>query len=67
MENNKLKTHFEYTDEFNSTTKLSKTHEDYINVLEEGSFDFLVDEFKMFMLACGFSQKLVNSIQIVEE
>jgi len=61
-----LKIDFAFTDEFGQESRLTKTFTDA--VLEHGSYlEFLVDEFKHFMLGAGFSQKTVDKIQIVEE
>ena len=58
---NKVRTKFEFTDEFGQTTSVMKTFEDC--AIEDGSFDFLVDEFKSFMKTM-FSQDLVDTIVI---
>ena len=65
MEENKVKVDFAYTDEFGNESRLAKS-------FTEGSImgtnlEFLVDEFKYFLLAAGFGQSTVDCVQIVEE
>jgi hypothetical protein len=60
-----LKISFSFTDEFNQESILTKTITDH--VLDDiPTFDLLVDEFKKFLLASGFSENSVKQLQIVE-
>lgn len=66
MEENQLKLKFSYTDEFGQTTEMNKSIN--TSILECcGELYFMVDQFKEFLLGAGFSQDLVNTIQILEE
>ena len=55
---------FMYNDEYGNDTKIDKT---ITGFTYESPFEMLVDEFKRFLLAASFPQKLVDTIQIVEE
>jgi hypothetical protein len=55
---------FLYTNESGETTTLTK---DYIDLLGKSEFEFLVDEFKMFLHASGFANKTIDKLQIVED
>jgi len=66
MEEKMLKISFSYTDEFGQESLTTKTLttaciEDY------SDFELLVDEFKLFLRASGFSEDLVNTIKIIED
>lgn len=64
-DNNKIKTSFSFTDEFGQETILTKTFD--ICVLEDTTqLDFLLEEFKCFLLANGHVNSNVNKIQYVE-
>ena len=57
---------FEYTDEFNQTTKFEQN----LNadcLADTGNIDIMVQEFKQFLYALGYSKDLVETIQIIEE
>lgn len=58
---NKVKTTFEFTDEFGNVSNLTKIFDACI--IEDGSFDFLVDEFKSFMRTM-FLEDMVNQITV---
>lgn len=65
MENEQLSFKFEYTDEFNQTTKF----EQQLNadcLQDTGNLDIIVQEFKQFLYALGYSKELVETVQIVE-
>jgi hypothetical protein len=65
MEEKMLKIGFSYSDELGQETKLEKSFT--LDTLEcLGSFELLVNEFKYFLLAKGFSRETVDCIQIVE-
>lgn len=64
MEQNKINIKFSYTDEFSQTTNVDKSV-NYCVVEDEGSFEYLVDEFKSFLLVAGFSREAVDSIEII--
>lgn len=66
MEENKIKINFSYTDEFGQETNLNKSYDDAV-LMDNTSFDFLVEQFKCFLYATGFSKRLVDKIQIVED
>lgn len=56
---------FSYTDEYGETTELKKTHS--TSSLEDGDTYFLTEEFKRFLLACGYHDKWVNKIVYLED
>ena len=65
MDENKVKVDFAYTDEFGNESRLTKS-------FTEGSImgtnlEFLVEEFKCFLLASGFGKETVDCVQIVED
>lgn len=62
----KIYTDFSYTDEFGQTSRLTK---DYNRcVLEDTTpLEFLVEEFKNFLLAAGYLPSQVDSLQFVEK
>ena len=60
-----LKTSFSYTDEFGETTTLTK--ELTQDVLQDGEVDFLLGEFKFFLLSIGYTSNCVDKIQYNEE
>jgi glutaredoxin-related protein len=55
---------FEYTDIFKQTTKFEQTLN--INSEEDDNLYLMVQEFKLFLSAIGYSAELVNSVQVVE-
>ena len=55
---------FEYTDMFKQTTKFEQTLN--INSDEDDNLYFMVREFKQFLSAIGYSNELVDSVQVVE-
>jgi hypothetical protein len=60
-----IKVSFNYTDEFNQVSEMSKTYDN--TVLEISSpFEILVEEFKLFLLGAGYSQKLVDTIALLD-
>jgi len=61
-----LKIDFAFTDEFGQENRLIKTTTTAV-FLDKNQFEFLVDEFKNFLLAMEYSPETVNAIQIVEE
>jgi len=67
MENEQLNFKFEYTDEFGQTTKFEQGIS--VDILEyyNGNLELMVDKFKQFLYACGYSDNLVQQVQIVEE
>lgn len=54
---------FSFTDNFNQTTTLEKTLAECQSV-DSNDLEMLLDQFKMFLKACGFSDALVDSIYI---
>ena len=65
MEEPSLKIDFAFTDEFGQESRLVKTVTTAV-FIEKNQFEFLVDEFKLFMIATGYSPETVDAIQIVE-
>jgi len=65
MEESTLKIDFAFTDEFGQENRLIKTVTTAV-FLEKNQFEFLVDEFKIFLIAMGYSPETVDVIQIVE-
>ena len=60
LEKDCIKIKFKYTDDYGHKTRLKKIISS--NVLEDISgLDILVDEFKIFLLSCGFTQDGVDS------
>jgi len=55
---------FEYTDMFKQNTKFERTLN--INSDEDDNLYFMVEEFKLFLSAIGYSNELVDSVQVVE-
>lgn len=64
--NSIVKINFAYTDNLNESTNVTKEFNADI-FIDQTPFEFLVEEFKLFMLTCGFSYKLVNKVQIAYE
>lgn len=62
-----LKYSFKYEDEFGQKTSIDKTLT--LDGVTECSthFETMVDVFKQFLKSCGFDDKTVETIQIVEE
>lgn len=61
-----LKMSFYYKDEFNQTSRLTKTFTDS-NIEFVSHFELLLDEFKKFLISSGFSPESVDKIQIIED
>lgn len=60
-----IKTDFAYTDEFGQESRTTKTFTD--TVLEDNTtLDFLLAEFKCFLLGAGFLQEQVEKIGYME-
>ena len=55
---------FYFKDEFNNVTKVIKEWDEVVLISE---FEKIIDEFKSFMIAAGYSPEMVNQIDIVEE
>ena len=64
-EESNMKIDFSFTDEFGQETRLIKNVTTAV-FLEKNQFEFLVDEFKLFLIALGYSPETVNAIRIVE-
>lgn len=68
MERSQSKLEFHYTNEFGNTTI---TKEDFeVDVLEaagENTFEYIVERFKAFLKFAQFSEKMVDSIQYLDE
>ena len=60
-----LKIDFAFTDEFGQESRLVKTVTTAV-FIEKNQFEFLVDEFKLFLIASGYSPETVDAIQIIE-
>ena len=64
--NDTIKLNFSYEDEFGYKTDLNKTIP--IDCYDSATgLDILIDEFKLFLIACTFSAELVDKIQIADE
>jgi len=63
--NDTIKLNFSYEDEFGYKTDLNKTIP--IDCCDSAGLDILIDEFKLFLIACTFSAELVDKIQIADE
>jgi len=61
-----VKINFSYTDEFSQESTMVKTFEDSVFEVTD-TFNLLVDNFKSFLSAAGFTQKLIDTIQIQKE
>jgi hypothetical protein len=59
-----LKIDFSFTDEFDQESRVVKNFKTYGDRTQS---EFLVEKFKLFLLACGHSVETVDKIQIVEE
>lgn len=66
MEDEFVQINFMYTDEFGQKSEIIKSFSSCI-FQDQSAFEFLVGEFKLFMIAAGFSEKSVERIQIIEE
>jgi len=64
-EESNMKIDFSFTDEFGQETRLIKTTTTAV-FIDKNQFEFLVDEFKLFLIASGYSPETVDAIQIVE-
>jgi len=60
-----MKIDFSFTDEFGQESRLTKTVTTAV-FIEKNQFEFLVDEFKLFLIATGYSPETVDAIQIME-
>ena len=61
---NQVNVKFEYTDMFKQSTKFEQTL--HIDSDEDDNLYFMVQKFKLFLSAIGYSNELVNSVQVVE-
>ena len=58
---------FLYTNEFGDTTTFSKEYAEADAILlDRSEFEFLVDEFKMFLCASGFARETIDKLQIID-
>ena len=65
MEELTLKIDFAFTDEFGQESRLIKSVTTAV-FIDKNQFEFLVDEFKLFLIAMGYLPETVEVIQIVE-
>jgi len=63
--NEHIKLSFSYEDEFGYKTDLTKTIP--IDCCDSAGLDILIDEFKLFLIACTFSPELVDKIQVADD
>jgi hypothetical protein len=63
-EEGNLKIDFSFTNEFGQESRVIKTYTPYV-LQDQTCFDFLVEEFKMFMSAAGFTN--VDKITVIED
>lgn len=64
MDEKEIKLSFSFTDEFGETTTLNKTYQDNEEV---GKIWWLLDEFKCFLHAYGFTKFSTDHIVYLEE
>ena len=57
-----IKTDFSYTDEFDQKTSLVKTH---FNT-SSPDLEILIEDFKLLLLASGFTQETVDRVKLEE-
>jgi len=62
----KVKIDFAYTDEYGQESRLTKTILK-VNSNIQTQLEFLIEEFKYFLMGVGISPDIVEMIQIVEE
>lgn len=65
-QNTNLKIDFSFTDEFGQDTRITKTFIEAVYI-DRTQFEFLVEEFKLFLLAMGHSIETVDKVQIIYE
>lgn len=58
---NLIKIHFSYSDEKNLESTLTKTFPS-ASIYDSSMFDLLLNEFKVFLIASGYSEETVNRI-----
>ncbi len=64
MDDKEIRLTFSFTDEFGETTTLDKT----FNESEDtGKLFWLLDEFKSFLYAYGFSESMINNLIYLEK
>lgn len=66
IEEQNLKIDFSFTDEFGQESRLIRTFTDAV-LVDRSQFEFLVDEFKSFLIAAGYLSEMIDKIQIVED
>ncbi len=66
MEDNMIMTEFAYTDEFNEETRIRKTFTQSA-LMYNTTLEFLVEEFKKFLLGAGFANESVEKIVVLED
>lgn len=66
IEEKYVKIDFLFQDEYNQESRLVKTFNPTV-FEDQDTFDFLVDEFKNFMLSIGFTLELVDKIVILDK
>jgi hypothetical protein len=64
-EEQNLKIDFSFTDEFGQECRVVKNLTTAV-LIDGNYFELLVNEFKLFLLGSGFSQNIVNKLQIVD-
>ena len=63
MEENKLIYKFSHTDEFGQVCNYERELS-LANIEVENSFDLMIEQFKCFLMAQGYSQNTVDKIQV---
>lgn len=66
MEENKIKIEFAHIDEFGQESRVIKTFTEAV-LMDTTPLEFLLEEFKSFLLASGFSNTNVEKIQYIED
>jgi len=65
MKEKYVKINFSFTDEYEQESNLTKTFNPAVFDFQN-TFDFLVEEFKNFMICAGFNSKSVDKIVVLE-
>lgn len=61
MDEQKLKVDFSYTDEFGQESRMIKSYNECV-LTDQTPMEFLLYEFKCFLLSAGYSEEWVNKI-----
>jgi len=64
MEEKNIKVDFYYRDDFLNESRTTEVCDN--TGIEDSEFEFIVGKFKKFLLVCGFSQQLIDTLKIEE-